>query len=399
MNLKSLSSGPVVSAALAAAIACALVFSLRATYAPTVQAADKSAAPAPATWDRQAAARYLDSRQVWWQAWDRTQKDHGTYCISCHTQAMYALARPTLRQDLAEAPATGAERAMIDSVEKRVHLWSQFPTSQVLPFYDDEKYGKGKEIESRNAESVLNAVILSSYDQRQGHLSPTTLLAFDNAWALQSPTGPDAGAWVWQNFNYTPWESPESQYHWAALLAVTVAQSPDHYRDDPAIASHLALLLSYLSSHYAAQPLLNKVVALWASNSYPSLLTAGQRRDLIADLLRLQHPDGGWSASDLGDWERRDKTPLEYRPDGYATGLITLVLEESAASQSPAPQTDASIARGRAWLIANQDKSTGAWTAWSLNKNRDLDNPIGKFMSDAATSYAVLALENNPRPR
>jgi hypothetical protein len=378
--------------AIAVAVAGALAIALQATLPATVHAADKPAAPPPATWDRQAAARYLDSRQVWWQAWDRTQKDHGTYCISCHTQAMYALARPALRQDLAEAPAAGAERAMIDSVEKRVHLWSQFPTSQVLPFYDDEKYGKGKEIESRNAESVLNAVILSSYDQRQGHLSPTTRLAFDNAWALQSTTGPDAGAWVWQNFNYTPWESPESEYHWAALLAVTVARTPDHYRDDPAIASHLTLLLSYLSSHYAAQPVLNKVVALWAASSYPALLTADQRRDLIADLLRLQRADGGWSASDLGAWERRDKTPLETRPDGYASGLIVLVLEESAAQQS-APQTSASIVRGRDWLVANQDKTTGAWTAWSLNKNRDLESPIGKFMSDAATSFAVLALD------
>jgi hypothetical protein len=397
MNPKSLFSGLI----LAAALTCALTIVCHSPAPATVHAADKPSASAPATpvsanWDRQAAARYLDSRQVWWQAWDRTQKDHGTYCISCHTQAMYALARPALRQDLAEPAAAGAERAMIDSVEKRVHLWSQFPASQVLPFYDDEKYGKGKEIESRNAESVLNAVILSSYDQGQGHLSPTTRLAFENAWALQSTTGPDAGAWVWQNFNYTPWESPESQYHWAALFALTVAHTPDHYRDDPAIASHLALLTDYLSSHYAAQPLLNKVVALWAARSYPSLLTGDQRRDLIADLIRLQHADGGWSASDLGDWERRDKTPLEYRPDGYATGLVVLVLEESANPQAGAPQTDASIARGRAWLIANQDKTTGAWTAWSLNKNRDLDTPIGKFMSDAATSYAILALDARP---
>ena len=118
MKPKTLSSG----LAAAAALFCALSLANHSPHPATVHAADKPAAPAPATWDRQAAARYLDSRQVWWQGWDRTQKDHGTYCISCHTQAVYALARPALRHDLAEAPATGAERAMIDSVEKRVHL-------------------------------------------------------------------------------------------------------------------------------------------------------------------------------------------------------------------------------------------------------------------------------------
>jgi hypothetical protein len=85
-----------------------------------------------------------------------------------------------------------------------------------------------------------NAFILTGYDARQGHLRDITRTAFDNAWALQSRDGSDAGAWVWQNFGLAPWESKESQYHWAALMAVSVAQAPDHYRDDPKIAANLA---------------------------------------------------------------------------------------------------------------------------------------------------------------
>ena len=350
----------------------------------TVLAADKADVASPAGWDRQAAARYLDGREVWWQSWDRADKDRGTMCISCHTQASYGLARPALRQDLGETGLTASEKIMLASIEKRVRQWPQ-----MQPFYSDVISGPGKEVESRDAESVLNAVILASYDARQGHLGETARLAFDNAWALQSKTGPDAGAWVWQNFNYAPWESKESQYHWAALMAVAVGAAPDRYRDDPKIAASLNALTGYLRGRYEAQPLLNKVVALWASAAFPDLIDGAQRAGLIESLKRLQHPDGGWSLTDLGPWARVDKTPLETRSDGYATGLTVLVLEGSGLDAGKGPQ----VARGVAWLMANQDRTTGAWTAWSLNKNRDLQTDIGKFMSDAATSYAVLALE------
>ncbi len=110
----------------------------------------------------------------------------------------------------------------------------------------------------------------------QGHLSERTRMAFDNAWALQSKSGPDAGAWVWQNFDYTPWESKESQYHWAALMALAVGSAPDNYRNDPKIAANLAALRSYLQSHYDAQPLVNKIVALWAGKYFPGVLTRDQ---------------------------------------------------------------------------------------------------------------------------
>jgi len=343
------------------------------------------AAEARTSWDRQAAARYLDSREVWWQAWDRTHKDRATYCVSCHTQAPYALARPGLRQDLGEPDLAAPEKIMLASIDKRVRQWAQ-----MQPFYSDIVSGPGKEVESHNAESVLNAFMLASYDIRRGHLSDAARMAFANAWALQSTSGPDAGAWVWQDFHYAPWESPESQYHWAALMALTVGRAPDGYRDDPKIKANLAALTGYLRSHYDTQPLLNKVVTLWASSAIPDLITVAQRTTLIETLRHAQHPDGGWSLSDLGPWKKRvDDTPQETRSDGYATAVTVLTLEQAGAE----PQTAAHIARGRQWLLANQDRATGAWQAWSLNKNRDPKSDPGPFMTDAATAYAVLALD------
>ena len=350
------------------------------TRSGPVMAAAKTATTAT-SWDRQAAERYLDGREIWWQGWDRAQKDHGTYCISCHTQAPYALAQPVLRKELGKAEPTGAERAMLDSIEKRVHMWKD-----VEPFYPDAKYGPGKEVESRDAESVLNAVILTGYDARRGHLSDTTRMAFDNAWALQSKSGAAAGAWVWQNFHYTPWESPESEYHGPALMAMAVGEAPDNYRDDPKIAANLAALRGYLHSHYDAQPMLNKVVLLWANSQMPNLLTGEEQSTLIANLKSKQRDDGGWSLTDLGTWKRMDDTPLETRSDGYATAMIVLALEENGVK-------DAAVTRGVAWLETNQDKTTGAWPAWSLNKNRDPKSNAGPFMSDAATGFAVLALD------
>lgn len=276
---------------------------------------------------------------------------------------------------------------MLADVEKRVRSWDT-----MLPFYSDELYGAGKEVQSRNAESVLNALILLSYDRQRGHMSNLTRTAFDHAWALQSQTGTDAGAWEWQNFDYTPWESKESQYHWAALTAVAVGKAPDHYRNDAKIAPNLEKLENYLRGHYEDQPLVNRIVALWASGNEGELLTRDQQLKLADEIAKRQHADGGWSLTDLGAWKRRDDTPLETRSDGYATGLIVLVLDELHMG---AKQADA----GARWLIANQDRVSGAWPAWSLNKNRDPKSEAGQFMSDAATGYAVLALEGRMQPK
>ncbi len=372
-------------------LALAIALSSSALAAPPADS--KGAATAP--WDQAAAAKYLDARQAWWQDWPHAQKDHGTVCVSCHTQVPYALARPLLRRQLGEQAISAPEQAMLASVLKRVSLGNQATT-----FYTDAEHGPGKTKEARNAESVNNALILVSYDAAAGKLQPATRKALEQMWALQEKDSANAGthlgSWIWQDFHFSPWEAPESEYYGAAMAALATGLAPDHYAADPTIQANLTLLRAYLHREYSTQPLINQIALLWASASFPGLLTDSEKKTLTAEILARQQPDGGWRLTDLGlnthgesSWHRHDKTPFDTRSDGYATGLTVLALEESNMA------TTEPISRGLAWLAAHQDKSTGLWPAWSVNVQRDPSTDVGKFMSDAATGFSVLALEHS----
>ena len=335
----------------------------------------------PGTWDAEAAAAYLDQRVEWWSGWETAAREQGTFCVSCHTTGPYGLARPMLRPAGGTSKAAGSERALLDSVTTRVSHWTE-----IGPFYPDERYGAPKTSQSRGTEAILNALVLARHDGRSGALSELTLQAFDNLWALQETTGADAGAWPWLHFNLAPWESDEGPFHGAALAAVAVGLAPADYASRPDIQDSIARLGDYLRRRLDAQPPFNRVTALWAAGALPGVLADARQQALVDEIVDLRQEDGGWSLSSLGSWTRRDETPLDTKSDGYATGLVTLALRQAGLKRD-----HAAVAGGLAWLVRNQDRD-GSWPASSLNRERDPASDRGRFMRDAATAYAVLAL-------
>jgi squalene-hopene/tetraprenyl-beta-curcumene cyclase len=339
------------------------------------------------SWSSKTAAAYLDQRFEWWTTWPSAARDHDTFCVSCHTAVPYSLGRPALRSALAENGPSPIERKLIGNVAKRVRIWSE-----ALPFYSDEKNGAPKTAEARGTESVLNALILSTYDVHEGKFGDDTRKAFDNMWALQLKTGDAMGAFTWLNFHNEPWEADDSQFWGATLAAIAAGNTPQQYRAEPQIKANLALLASYLGRNASSQSLLNKAVLLWAAAGMPGILQPSERSAIVNELYAKQQSDGGWSTSSIviANWKRRDSTPLGTNSDGYGTGLATLALEKAGVSAA-----EPHLKNALAWLRRNQDRETGRWVATSLNKQRDPASDAGRFMSDAATAYSVLALTGN----
>ena len=333
-------------------------------------------------WDAQAAASYLDGRMEWWIGWPSAQRDHETFCISCHTALPYAMARPTLRAALSAKDLAPQEQKVLDNVKKRVRLWQD-----VQPFYPDSAKGQGKTTESRGTEAILNALILSANEAAQPRLSSDARLALDHMWDQQIKSGEAAGAWPWLQFHNAPWEG-DSQYYGTALAALAIGMAPANYRDTPSIQAGMELLRRYLTKERESQTPIDRVILLWASVRFPALLTVAARQSIVEEVLSHQREDGGFSLSTLvGPWQRKDKTPLDPRSDGYATGVVALVLRQTGMNaRTPA------LRRSLDWLSRNQEKADGRWPAYSLNKQRELSSDAGLFMSDAATAYAAMAL-------
>jgi squalene-hopene/tetraprenyl-beta-curcumene cyclase len=353
----------------------------------------------PTTWDRNAAAKYLDDRMDLWFAKARKLKtgEGKTTCVSCHITAPYVLARPALRRALGVTKPTAQEVKLLNETLRRVESYGVH-----------EPMSKGKEEQSRGSEAVLNLLILASEDAREERPRPggPTRQALDELWAAQRADG----AWDWLDTGMEPYESNDSVYYGAALAAIAVGTASG-YADGAGedVWGNIGKMRSYLRANYTNQSLYNKTWALLASTRLQNLLSPDQVVALAADLQMKQNADGGWSLYLLGPWTW-SKTSPPYKPrgepdvevlarsDAYATGLISYVLR-----QAQPRGFQSSLNRAITWLEAHQQEIQidqthwKCWRSFSLNFDTEHGGEDGEpwrrmFMSDAATAFAVLAL-------
>jgi len=302
-----------------------------------------------ADWSPRLAAQYLDSRQKDWFAWPRANAG-AKPCISCHTGVTYLMARPALRKALGEETPTIYETGLLASLRSRL----------------DKK--EPADSPGLGVESIFAARFLATAD------------AYDRMWALQVREGAAKGSWNWFSLNQDPWEMPESRFFGAALAAMTV---PAKDQDRPGARE----LAAYLNREQAAQSLHNRLMALWASASFPEALPEAARRAVIDEVWKKQQDDGSWTMASLGPFKPHEHAPSAEGASAYATAFAAYVMQQ-AAGDPASPK----LARALAWLRGRQDPECGCWQAVSMNERYESASIPYKFMADAATSYAVLAL-------
>ena len=144
-------------------------------------------------------------------------------------------------------------------------------------------------------------------------------------------------------------------------------------------------LIAYLRDDSQSRPLHHRLALLRASTRLPEILPA--RQPLIDEILKLQQADGGWTIQSLGPWTAHPAATPSAGSDSYATGFVAYVLLKAGI-----PRSDPRIGRALAWLKSQQDRESGAWPGKSMNKQYPADSMQIRFVQDAATAFAAMAL-------
>src|SRR5262245_3323433 len=221
------------------------------TTAPTPTKPDE---PTAATFSAAKAAAYIDGVGL---AWTRDRK-----CATCHTNVPYMLARPKV---------SGGDPA---------------PMIEVREFLATTVTKWEKQKPRTDYEVVATAFALAGNDAATtGRLHPLTKTALDKMWTIQKADG----SWNWPDCDWPPLE--HDQFYGVAFVAVALALAPDHYADTPAATDGLKKLRGYLKANPATE-LHHRATLLWASSKIDGLLSDEEKKSTVAELRKLQLPDG-----------------------------------------------------------------------------------------------------------
>lgn len=309
------------------------------------------------------AAKYLDGKAKSWLAAPPPVANIAC-TMSCHTTFSLVMSRSALGD--AKVPAADTARK---SFEARV---SEGIAGTATPFYGKDAQAKVKE--SHATEAVLNAAALSLDDLGAGRaLSASTKSALDRMWSQQRADG----AWDWLEFSLEPWETRND---WGAAMAALVAGSVPAGTSTTQAAG-TTKVIGYLKKRLTAMALHDRITVLWASGALKGLLDEEQSASVVAELVATQREDGGFA---LGAWGKGDLADSKAESDGYATALGALALCRGTTQGAKGAEARKALT----WIAKNQ-AADGSWPGRSLNS----ESARAKgFMTDAATSYASLAI-------
>ncbi len=326
----------------AALVLLSASFATAQTVAPAPSNPDEPLAP---TLSPTNAAKFMDTVGL---AWTRQRK-----CMTCHTTVPYMLARPKLGGD-------------------------PKPMREVRRFLEATVIEWGNSKPRRDYDVVATAVALTWNDvATTGKLHSTTRAALDKVWTVQL----EDGSWNWPDCAWPPLE--HDQFYSVAYVAVAVSMAPANYRDTPAAKAGLDKIRGYLRENPTTE-LHHKTTLLWASAKIDGLLSDEEKKATIAELRKLQLPDGGWNTPALGPYAKRRGGEIENDmavSDGYATGFVTYVLRQTGTATD-----DPALKKAIKWLKANQRES-GRWFTQSPGGSK------AQYLTNVSSMFAILALD------
>ncbi|MEX1233059.1 MAG: squalene--hopene cyclase [Planctomycetaceae bacterium] len=301
--------------------------------------------PLAETFSMDKALHFLDSAALNWQ------KQKG--CMTCHTNYAYLYARPTVDADAAAHQTVRA-------------------------FAEDLVNTRWKESGPRwPAEVIATAAALAYNDSTTtSKLHESTRTALDRMWTIQR----EDGGFDWIKCGWPPMENDD--HYGVTMAAIAAGVAPEGYLQTEQAQKGIEGIRKWLKAN-PAPTLHHQAMVLWASTYVDGLLTGDEQKAVVDKLLAAQHEDGGWSIAGIYPWERADKTPQDTETsDGYGTGFSIFILRTAGI-----PADDAHLAKGIAWLKANQ-RASGRWFTRSLFKDSK------HYITHCGTAFAVMAIQS-----